>query len=893
MLKYMKKMVASDDLSIREKIFRIICVEAQVVTIASLLEELVVATRIPVIICILLILGIITLAQYMVIRNKAVNLAINIVGVGLILIALPSIFFASGGVEGGMGIWFAMGMYYIFLMYDGKALRFFVIFNTIIDVTCYYVAFHYPTLLARGVREGTLYLDNVFAVTVVGITAGFLFIFQYKLFEYQKRKSDENEERLEELAHSRERFYANFSHEIRNPINAMVGLNEIILRDSCEPETLVNSMTIKRSAKLLLNLVNDIMDLSQISNNSMELVNNEYNTRELFKEILGLIKSRAEEKKLKLEAMVDPSLPATMIGDERRLIQIVLNLLTNGVKYTPEGMVRLEVYALEKTANKVKLKITVTDTGIGIKKENIGSLFDSYRQFDRNINSKIEGNGLGLAITRELVSLMGGEITVDSIYTKGSTFTVILDQGYVGEELIGDTEDFIEKDDEVEAYQKTFEAPRARILVIDDDEINRRIIQKLLEPSKMTVDEATDGKTALQLTRETSYDIIFTDYIMPGMNGAELLKEIRNQKGGMSNNAVIIALTGLSINSDMLKGASGGFDNTLQKPVEAKMLDRLMVEYLPDELVSYKSEEMTESMKGVVPSFAKERKRSILITTDRTSDLPTSLIESLGIRVMDIYVRTARGKFVDSLEINYSSNIAEYVQKGEIVPESASIDEYEQFFGNGLDEAEEIIHIATGSRFGSCYSNAMKAAEGFDHVSVIDSNNVSGGIGILVLAAVEMAGEGKSADEIIEMINGLKYYVDMNAVIPSTAYFQRIGSMGPLVGRLLGYMHVRPSVHIGRNKIHMTLGFETDTDNAIRKHIKRNMWHKSAIDTDRPIIYNYSGLNARQVEEIKQEMTHYIQSDRLYVHRSSVSVSGMVGVGSFAVTYFKKNPYNQ
>ena len=360
----------------------------------------------------------------------------------------------------------------------------------------------------------------------------------------QKLQISEHESEMANRAKSN--FLARMSHEIRTPINGVIGMNEMILQKSTNEQITDYAKMVKISANNLLELINDILDISKIEANRMVLENSVYSFRKLLKELMVLGNIRAAEKKIDFKLTIKNSMPEALNGDEKKLRQIINNLISNAIKYTKSGGVSVEVGGFWKDTGYC-IKVTVSDTGIGIKKENLDKIFEAFERVDAKKNQGIEGTGLGLSIVKSLVEIMDGEIAVQSEYEKGSTFEIIIPQKPVSEKMFDAIED--EKVDGVEdgAYKVKLRIPEKRILVVDDNDINRIVAKELLTATEAFVDIAESGKECLKLVQTNCYDFILLDHIMPEMDGIQTLQELRKVPDNNSRDAKIIVLTANAI----------------------------------------------------------------------------------------------------------------------------------------------------------------------------------------------------------------------------------------------------------------------------------------------------------------------------------------------------------
>ena len=379
-------------------------------------------------------------------------------------------------------------------------------------------------------------------------------------------------------------FLASMSHEIRTPINAVIGMDEMILRESNEKGIRAYAADIMSAGKTLLSLINDILDLSKVEEGKMDIIPVQYDLSSLINDLVNVIRSRAEKKGLKFNVRVERQIPHLLVGDEIRIRQCVMNLLTNAVKYTETGEVKLSVFAEKTDESHISLCFTVLDTGIGMKEEDMENLFSPYKRIEEKRNRAIEGTGLGMSITRQILALMGSELKVHSEYGKGSEFSFAVGQEVAKWERIGDiTARLNDLSSGTHEYRELFHAPKARILVVDDTEMNLTVMKSLLKRTLVRVDTAMSGKDAVQMCDDTPYDILFIDHMMPDMDGIETLKAIRSS--GMSKDVPSVALTANAVSGAREMYLAAGFTNYLSKPVDGEKLERLLKSMLPSEKV--------------------------------------------------------------------------------------------------------------------------------------------------------------------------------------------------------------------------------------------------------------------------------------------------------------------
>lgn len=380
-------------------------------------------------------------------------------------------------------------------------------------------------------------------------------------------------------------FLASMSHEIRTPINGLIGMNEMILRECKQSEIREYAMNTKAAAQTLLSIISDVMDLSKMEAGKMELQPVEYDLSSLLNDVYHIILDRAKKKGLQLKIHVAAELPSVLYGDDVRIRQILLNLLTNAVKYTEKGSVTLLVGGKEEEDGVVTLNFEVKDTGIGIKQENISKLFTAFERVDEIKNRKIEGIGLGLALTKQFLEMMDSQLMVQSEYGNGSTFSFYLDQKIISDVEIGDFEYRIRRKTEDYVYDSRLYAPGASILVVDDNELNRRVFCSLLKESAIQITEAASGKECLEWLKKKSFDMIFLDHMMPEMDGVETFATMKTMKDNRNANIPVIIFTANAVQGAKQRYQEEGFDGFLSKPVDSVKLEKMLEKMLPPKLL--------------------------------------------------------------------------------------------------------------------------------------------------------------------------------------------------------------------------------------------------------------------------------------------------------------------
>ena len=453
-------------------------------------------------------------------------------------------------------------------------------------------------------------------------------IVQGALMEQNKKESNRHEkvvsqlekektEALERALHMEEdanrtksEFLANMSHEIRTPINAIIGMDTMIMRETKEPAIKNYARDIHSASKTLLSLINDILDFSKIESGKLELVQGEYDLSVVINDLVNMIRPKADGKKLEFEVNVNPDIPNGLYGDDVRIEQIAINILNNAVKYTDKGKVTFNVDYENADGGSILLKMSVTDTGIGIKPEDQEKLFSPYERLEEQRNKNIEGTGLGMSITENLLEKMGSRLEVSSVYGEGSTFSFAIVQPVRSLDKIGDYKEKAEGKNVVVTENEKYHAPNAKVLVVDDVEMNLIVAQNLLKRVQIKIETAMSGTQAVELAKQKQYDIILMDSMMPGMNGEETMRVIRSDCP-LNIETPIIVLTAHAVKGAREEYLRLGYTNYLSKPLDGIKLEAMLQSYLPDEKIILVGEDEAPTQTERIQT-GEEKKDSIL-----------------------------------------------------------------------------------------------------------------------------------------------------------------------------------------------------------------------------------------------------------------------------------------
>ena len=500
-------------------------------------------------------------------------------------ITFPIIFFVSGGIYSGMMAYFILGSVILFLLL-GDDMRDCIIMTVVflvVNSACIIFSYYNPSSIIPIQNEAMLYMDIVVALIISTILVEVVLWFQTRMYKNAQQTA-------EEAMKAKDEFLASMSHELRTPLNAIIGLSEIQMKmkDSLPESSQEDIKNIYESGTTLLRIINDVLDISKIGSGKFELSYSEYKTADMINDTISMNKVRIGDKPIEFIIKIAPDLPSVLFGDELRIRQIMNNILSNAFKYTESGVVEMDICGI-KHDDLFALDVKISDTGIGIKKEDIPSLFSKYNKLDDAATHSIEGTGLGLSITRDLLQMMGSDIEIDSTYGAGSSFSFqipqkVIDIKPIGAKTSGSLATFSYRDKEYaqqEFKYTSFKGKRA--LIVDDVEINLYITREMLSPYDLVVDLVESGKKVVALVREAEaqYDVIFMDQMMPEMDGIEATRIIREEIGTeYAKKVPIVALTANALVGSKELFLKNGFQQFLTKPMDLQELDVVLKEVL-------------------------------------------------------------------------------------------------------------------------------------------------------------------------------------------------------------------------------------------------------------------------------------------------------------------------
>ncbi|MCR5511678.1 MAG: DegV family EDD domain-containing protein [Lachnospiraceae bacterium] len=824
------------------------------------------------------------IALYLIVKLHKIGPAKIAVSFLMVFVFQPAMFFLKGGVGCGNLFSLLLGTYYLVLVLEGKFRIVMCAIDTVVLTALWIIGYMRPDLITEySVEANYIYSFAKFVIVVLVLTA--IITFQTRIYQRENKIAEEKSMELEEMNRSQNRFFSSMSHEIRTPINTVLGLNEIILRqEDASEEIIKDARNIQGAGRMLLALINDILDISKIEAGKMDIVPVNYSVSSLLSEIVNMMWLKAEEKGLKFNVDIDPNVPETLFGDEVRIKQVLINLLNNAVKYTPEGSVSLHMECDSQETGDVLLKINVSDTGMGIKAEALPHLFDSFQRQDEEKNRHIEGTGLGLSIVKQLVELMNGDITVNSVYGEGSVFAVSLKQGVSGDRHIGDMNITSVGRAEREKFEHSFHAPTARILIVDDNEMNLQVEQKLLDGTEITVDLAMSGAEALGLTLRNRYDVVFMDHLMPEMDGIECFEQIRSQKGGLNTDVPIIVLTANAGGENIELYNNTGFDGYLVKPVSGRQLEDMLIEHLPPEkLIMSDDSEMTGTQMNTTSRYAK--KKPIAIAATSMADLPAQIIKKLQIAIIPCKVMTNEGVFFDNVDIDSEELVRYMYDRTKMVDsEPPTEEELSMFFAQELKKAHHLIFITLTTGSSREYVRAVRVAQSFDNVSVVNSETLSSSTGILVMIAARLASQGMPVDKIVDELEEAKHFIRTSFVVKNTDIMARRNRISPMMNSLLNSLWLRPVLRMKDDKLGVGRFMFGSEQKCYEKYIKHAL--PANVGADRSFVFiTYAGMTEEELLWVENLVKKRLNFDHVIFQKASAGISSNCGEGTFGLLY--------
>ena len=819
--------------------------------------------------------------------KEKLNLAMKVLVTFFSLIILPALFYFGGGIEGGGVLWFIYAFIFVGFMVSGRLRVFLVVMLIALSAVCYLLQYNYPELFAGHTRD-QFFIDSYVSVILVGAVCFCMALFQNRMFKDENERAKKEAQRAEELTRAQNRFFSSMSHEIRTPINSILGLNELILRDQDASDEIAKDATgIQGAGKMLLALINDILDFSKMEAGSMDIVPVDYRVGDMMSEIVNMIWLRAEEKGLSFKVSIDPKVPSVLYGDEVRIKQVIINLLNNAVKYTKEGSVELHIESDETDDDNVMLSISVSDTGMGIKKEALPYLFDAFRRVDEEKNRHIEGTGLGLSIVRQIVDLMGGAVNVNSVYGEGTTFTVTVKQGISDHAEIGELNIHNQTTVRRSVYESRFRAPEASVLIVDDNEMNLEVECRLLAGTEMTVDKAKSGKEALEMTVRKHYDTILMDHLMPEMDGIECFESIRHQTGGLNRHTPVVILTANAGSENRELYNRAGFDGYLVKPVSGEALEEMLMRHIPvDKLIV--SNKMMSMRRDINASAGYSGKAPVIITSTSMCDLPDAVVKKINLPIIPFLVRTEEGSFKDGVQMD-ADELIRYINSGRDAISAPPDDTaYTEFFAKVLRHAHHIIHISLTTSMSSDYKVASEAAKAFDNVTVINSECLSSATGILVLIAHKLVQQNIPVSDIINELEEVKHRLRCSFIIDTTEFMARRGLITPAVHNIAEALNLHPSFRIMNDRSGIGGIWMGDTKRAYRNYIRR-AFPVDIIPDSEVVFVTYADLPLETLEWIKEEISKVAYFEHVVFKQASAAISSNCGPGAFGVIYFVKS----
>ena len=503
---------------------------------------------------------------------------------GMFVYGLTILFFMDGGRFGGVPLFFLLAV---------VATPCFLHITEAVIMVCLEIAAYITNVVLAEIYPASVNTAlavpaNSFLplIIVAGILGGLCILYTYA-YRHQQERLDYAISEAKSANEAKSSFLENMSHEIRTPMNSILGMNEMILREEDRPEIKEYALVVQRSGRALLGIINDILDFSKLQDRKMEIVPVRYDLSSLINDLVNMAAEQAKKKSLNFTVNVDKEIPRILDGDEYHIRQVMLNLLNNAIKYTERGGVTVTIGFDKIDTYTIMMKFSVTDTGIGIKSEDMENIFKPFEHIDTARKFSADGSGLGLSIVQKLLQLMDSELRIESVFHKGSTFAFDIKQSVVKWEPIGDYERafMTASSRQDKKYTQSFQAPNAKVLVVDDADVNLLVFANLLKKTKIKIDTASSGVEMLQMVRMNHYNMIFLDHRMPGMDGIEAFHNMKKMTDGLNFNTPVVALTANAVLGARQLYIDEGFNDYISKPVDTVRLEQILLEYLPPDLI--------------------------------------------------------------------------------------------------------------------------------------------------------------------------------------------------------------------------------------------------------------------------------------------------------------------
>ena len=588
--------------------------------------------------------------------GKLTRLSLPVVALGFIF-GFTVLFFVDGGMNGGVPIFLIFAVVITPCLLDSKDAVVMLCLEIAAYVSNVIFASYYPDSVHNSVSQTPDYFVSLTSFFVIVSILGFLCLFYTYAYKTQQRRLDSAITQASSANEAKSSFLNNMSHEIRTPMNSILGMNEMILREEDRPEIREYALVIQRSGRALLGILNDVLDFSKLQDNKMEIVSVRYDLSSLINDLVNMAAEQAKKKSLTFTVNVDKEIPRILDGDEYHIRQIMLNILNNAIKYTERGGVTLSIRYAAADHHNIVLQYSVSDTGIGIKPEDMEYIFQPFEHVETSRKFSADGSGLGLPIVQKLLQLMGSELKVESEFRKGSTFSFEIKQTVAKWEPIGDYERAFSMSVSKGSgkFMQPFQAPEAKVLVVDDADVNLLVFANLLKKTKIKIDTASSGVEMLQMVRMKKYDMIFLDHRMPGMDGIEAFHNMKKDIGGLNYYTPVIALTANAVLGARQLYIDEGFNDYISKPVDTVRLEQILLEYLPEKLI-IKGEDTN------IPSQEEEQNASVNVEIPVDEEKKEEVVEESPFKnIPGIDYEAAvtncgiEDTFVQALEIFYNT----------------------------------------------------------------------------------------------------------------------------------------------------------------------------------------------------------------------------------------------